>query len=125
MKVTLLPVILSGGAGSRLGPVSREFLPKPFIQLADGETLLTKTCRRGHALPDADSFLTVTNREYYFLTRDDYEASGQGGGDTPICWNLAAVTPPRPSPQQRSWLPNVMVRTQNSWSSPPTTSSRT
>ena len=34
-----VPVILSGGAGSRLWPVSREALPKPFIKLADGQSL--------------------------------------------------------------------------------------
>lgn len=78
----ILPVILSGGAGSRLWPISRAALPKPFIQLADGETLLTKTCSRARALPDVDDFLTVTNREYYFLTRDEYEASGQGDRHT-------------------------------------------
>jgi mannose-1-phosphate guanylyltransferase len=32
----LIPVILSGGAGTRLWPVSRELHPKPFIRLADG-----------------------------------------------------------------------------------------
>ncbi len=71
----LLPVILSGGAGSRLWPVSRESLPKPFIALPDGETLLQKTLNRALSLPDVDNILTVTNREYYFLTRDEYGAS--------------------------------------------------
>ena len=35
----LIPVILSGGAGTRLWPVSREGHPKPFMMLPDGETL--------------------------------------------------------------------------------------
>ena len=39
----LIPVVLSGGAGSRLWPVSREGRPKPFMQLADGQSLLLKT----------------------------------------------------------------------------------
>ena len=71
----LLPVILSGGAGSRLWPVSREALPKPFIELPDGETLLQKTLQRATALPGVERVMTVTNRDYYFLTRDEYEAA--------------------------------------------------
>ena len=70
----LLPIILSGGAGSRLWPVSREALPKPFIALPDGETLLQKTLKRALALPGVEHVLTVTNRDYYFLTRDEYES---------------------------------------------------
>ncbi|MNR77894.1 Alginate biosynthesis protein AlgA [compost metagenome] len=70
----LLPIILSGGAGSRLWPVSREALPKPFIALPDGETLLQKTLQRATGLPGVERVLTVTNRDYYFLTRDEYEA---------------------------------------------------
>src|ERR1700693_1994182 len=71
----LLPIILSGGAGSRLWPVSREALPKPFIKLPDGETLLQKTLKRAAALPGVENVLTVTNRDYYFLTRDEYESN--------------------------------------------------
>jgi mannose-1-phosphate guanylyltransferase/mannose-6-phosphate isomerase len=41
-----IPVILSGGGGTRLWPVSREALPKPFIKLPDGESLLVKTLLR-------------------------------------------------------------------------------
>lgn len=71
-----LPVIMSGGAGSRLWPVSRETLPKPFIKLPDGATLLRKTLQRAAGLKDVQRILTVTNKEYYFLTRDEYEAAG-------------------------------------------------
>ncbi len=42
----LIPVVLSGGAGTRLWPVSREGQPKPFMRLPDGQTLLGKTYRR-------------------------------------------------------------------------------
>jgi len=73
----LLPVILSGGAGARLWPVSREALPKPFIKLPDGETLLVKTMRRALGLADGNGILVVTNREYYFLTRGEYEPLGK------------------------------------------------
>ena len=68
-----IPVILSGGAGTRLWPVSREALPKPFIKLPDGESLLVKTLLRAAALPDVTAVLTVTNRDHYFLTRDEFD----------------------------------------------------
>jgi len=72
MSVTLLPMILSGGAGTRLWPLSREAAPKPFMPLPDGETLLGKTAGRALALPNVDTLLTVTNRDYYFHTKDTY-----------------------------------------------------
>ncbi|MBE0621137.1 MAG: mannose-1-phosphate guanylyltransferase/mannose-6-phosphate isomerase [Burkholderiales bacterium] len=67
----LIPVILSGGAGTRLWPVSREAHPKPFIVLPDGQSLMQKTLLRAAALKP-DSILTITNRDYFFITRDAY-----------------------------------------------------
>lgn len=68
----LIPVILSGGAGTRLWPVSREAHPKPFIRLSDGQSLLQKTFLRAANLPGVDEILTVTNRDHYFKTKDEY-----------------------------------------------------
>ena len=68
----LVPVILCGGAGSRLWPVSREHHPKPFIRLADGQSLLQKAFLRGAQLPGVDEVLTVTNRELFFKTEDEF-----------------------------------------------------
>jgi len=68
----LIPCIIAGGAGTRLWPVSREAVPKPFMRLPDGESLLQKTFMRAVGLPDVQRLLTVTNREVYFRTVDDY-----------------------------------------------------
>jgi mannose-1-phosphate guanylyltransferase/mannose-6-phosphate isomerase len=70
--MSLIPTILCGGAGSRLWPVSRERHPKPFIRLADGQSLLQKAFLRGAALADVQEVLTVTNRELYFKTEDEF-----------------------------------------------------
>jgi mannose-1-phosphate guanylyltransferase/mannose-6-phosphate isomerase len=70
--MSLIPTILCGGAGSRLWPVSRERHPKPFIRLADGQSLLQKAFLRGAALADVQEILTVTNRELYFKTEDEF-----------------------------------------------------
>ena len=86
----LIPVILSGGAGTRLWPLSRQSHPKPFLQLPDGETLLQKTVQRALALPEVTRFLTVTNREYYFQTRDVY-AQVVGPGEREAFYLLEPV----------------------------------
>ncbi len=72
MNPKLVPVLLSGGAGTRLWPVSREAHPKPFMTLADGQSLLQKTFLRAAHLDGVDTVMTITNREYFFKTRDDY-----------------------------------------------------
>ena len=72
----LIPVILSGGAGTRLWPVSRELHPKPFIRLADGQSLLQKSFLRAKGLPGAVEVLTVTNRDLFFKTADEYRETG-------------------------------------------------
>ena len=71
-----VPVILSGGAGTRLWPLSREAAPKPFVVLPDGGTLLGKTAARARRLRGAGPLVTVTNRDYYFATRDVYATAG-------------------------------------------------
>ncbi len=77
----LIPVILSGGSGTRLWPVSRSAYPKPFMRMADGESLLYKTLDRALRLADGGRVLTVTGRDYYFLTRDAYAAHPQANLD--------------------------------------------
>lgn len=73
----LIPCIVAGGAGTRLWPVSREAMPKPFMRLAGGRSLLQKTFERVAGLDDVAQLLTVINRELLFRTLDDYRALNQ------------------------------------------------
>lgn len=75
----LIPCIVSGGSGTRLWPVSRESMPKPFMRLADDQSLLQKTFLRIAGLPDVARLLTVTNRDLLFRTLDDYRAVNRSG----------------------------------------------
>jgi mannose-1-phosphate guanylyltransferase len=77
--MVLIPTILCGGAGSRLWPVSRELHPKPFIRLADGQSLLHKAFLRGATLPGAAEVLTITNRELFFKTEDEFREVNRAG----------------------------------------------
>ncbi len=72
----LVPIILCGGAGTRLWPLSRESTPKPFLPLPDGETLLARTARRATAIPGATALVTITHRDYFFASRDIYASLG-------------------------------------------------
>jgi mannose-1-phosphate guanylyltransferase / mannose-6-phosphate isomerase len=77
-KSMLIPVILSGGAGTRLWPVSRKAHPKPFMRLASGQTLAESTVDRALKVAGSPVTLTVTGRDYYFLTRDLVSAGRPG-----------------------------------------------
>jgi mannose-1-phosphate guanylyltransferase len=63
----LIPVVRSGGAGTRLWPVSREGHPKPFMRLPEVESLLDKNYAPAVACEQVSEVLTVTNREEELL----------------------------------------------------------
>lgn len=76
----IIPVIISGGSGTRLWPVSREGHPKPFMIMPDGESLLSKTYARAASISEGIAeIVTVTNREHYFESRDHFNAAGLHG----------------------------------------------
>jgi mannose-1-phosphate guanylyltransferase/mannose-6-phosphate isomerase len=63
----LVSVVLSGGAGTRLWPASRQAYPKPFMKLG-GSTLLAQAICRGQAC-GTDDLLVITNQDHLFLTK--------------------------------------------------------
>ena len=67
----LIPIILSGGAGTRLWPVSRQSHPKPFMCVGGSKSLLMQTHERALRVSGQTSGLVVTNRDYYFLSHDE------------------------------------------------------
>lgn len=72
----IIPVLLAGGVGSRLWPVSRESYPKQFCKLFDELSLLQKTAERAKYVSRASDLIVVTNENYYFLCKDQLEAMG-------------------------------------------------
>jgi mannose-1-phosphate guanylyltransferase/mannose-6-phosphate isomerase len=71
------PVILTGGAGSRLWPVSREFYPKPLLPLFGEKTLLQDTSARLDALSGIRAPLFVCNEEHRFLVAEQVRRLGK------------------------------------------------
>lgn len=58
-------IILAGGSGNRLWPLSRENYPKQFINIKSNHSLLQETIVRN--MPFCDEFLIVTNKKYNFI----------------------------------------------------------
>lgn len=67
----MVGVILCGGVGSRLWPVSRDLYPKPFLKLSDGQSFIQKTFLRCAALPEMERILTVTGIDIVFKVDDE------------------------------------------------------
>ncbi|TDV39117.1 mannose-1-phosphate guanylyltransferase/mannose-6-phosphate isomerase [Paraburkholderia caballeronis] len=75
------PVVLAGGAGSRLWPLSREQYPKQMINLVGEQSLLANTAGRLDALADrvplSDQLMIVCNEEHRFTTAEQVRAAGK------------------------------------------------
>lgn len=67
------PVILAGGTGSRLWPLSRELYPKQLLQLTDNVSLLQTTLVRIAGLGNVLPPLVVVGEEHRFITRSQIE----------------------------------------------------
>ena len=72
----IIPVILSGGSGSRLWPLSRETYPKQFLPLVDQHTLLQSTALRIAGLAGVTAPLVVCNEEHRFMVAEQLRAVG-------------------------------------------------
>src|ERR1700722_13525090 len=71
----IVPVILSGGSGTRLWPVSRESFPKQLWPLLSDKTLMQETALRA-AGPEFAPPIVVCNQEHRFLIAEQLRAAG-------------------------------------------------
>jgi mannose-1-phosphate guanylyltransferase/mannose-6-phosphate isomerase len=76
MPRTMVPVILCGGAGSRLWPLSRQLLPKQFLPLVTGRTLLQDTALRAQQASEGGRPLVICNEAHRFLVQDQLAEAG-------------------------------------------------
>lgn len=66
----IIPVILSGGTGSRLWPLSRELYPKQFLPLLNDQTLFQNTVTRVQTMADATAPMIICNEEHRFMVAE-------------------------------------------------------
>lgn len=74
MNHPVFPVILSGGAGTRLWPLSREHHPKQFLALLDEFTLLQATARRLSCIDGVKSPIVLCNERHRFMVAEQLRA---------------------------------------------------
>lgn len=75
----LIPLILSGGSGTRLWPVSRRNLPKQFLALSGDGTLFQQTVQRAEQLPDVAPPIVVASEDHRFLVAEQLQSAGVTG----------------------------------------------
>lgn len=74
--MVIQPVILAGGTGTRLWPLSRELYPKQLINLIGSRSLLQTTLERVNELPDTLPPIVVVGEEHRFLTKTQIDDLG-------------------------------------------------
>ena len=72
----IIPVILSGGSGTRLWPMSRETYPKQFLPLVDQNTMLQNTALRVAGLNGMAAPRVVCNEDHRFMVAEQLRAVG-------------------------------------------------
>ena len=79
----IIPVLLAGGAGSRLWPLSRKSYPKQFSKIVGTSTLFQQSALRltSSDLLAFDKHITLTNADFRFIVRDLLQQSGIEPGD--------------------------------------------
>src|SRR5580658_5610621 len=76
MEMTLIPVILSGGAGTRLWPLSRELYPKQLLALTGPQTMLQETAARLAGIEGARAPIVVCNEAHRFTVAEQLRTTG-------------------------------------------------
>jgi len=88
----LIPLILSGGSGTRLWPVSRKNLPKQFLSLAGRETLFQQTVSRTRSIPGVHDPIVIAADDHRFLVAEqlsELDIAGAGILLEPVARNTA------------------------------------
>lgn len=88
----LHPVVLSGGSGSRLWPLSRQNQPKQFLTLIGDHSLYQETVLRASKLPDAQAPVTVCSEDHRFMVGEQLAEVGIPNGGIllePVARNTA------------------------------------
>ncbi|MES2932311.1 MAG: mannose-1-phosphate guanylyltransferase/mannose-6-phosphate isomerase [Pseudomonadota bacterium] len=75
-QLPLIPVVLCGGSGTRLWPLSREYYPKQFLRLNGESSLLQKTMLRLHGIDDLRPAMLICNESSRFVAAEQLHEIG-------------------------------------------------
>ena len=79
MPAALLPVLMAGGSGTRLWPLSREMYPKQLLKLTNDRSLLQNTALRAKKIPDSLPPVVICGEQHRFLVAEQLREIGLGG----------------------------------------------
>jgi mannose-1-phosphate guanylyltransferase len=101
-KISILPVIMAGGSGTRLWPLSRKNYPKQFLSLNGEHTMLQQTISRLEGLNNRPCML-ICNEEHRFIAAEQMrQLNVEHGGvflepigrNTARCYSVSRITCP-------------------------------
>jgi mannose-1-phosphate guanylyltransferase/mannose-1-phosphate guanylyltransferase/mannose-6-phosphate isomerase len=108
----IIPVILSGGSGTRLWPISRKSFPKQFWPLISDQSLLVETAKRATG-PEFGAPIIVTNQEHRFIVAEQLREAGiktpqillePAGRNSAPAIAAAAILAAEANPQAILWI---------------------
>lgn len=88
----IVPVILSGGSGTRLWPLSRQNYPKQFLKITGTHSLLQQTLLRVRDIPHTSRAIIVCNEAHYFISQEQAQEIACSANDfilEPVARNTA------------------------------------
>ena len=75
----IVPVLLAGGSGTRLWPLSRKLFPKQFLKLVSEHTMLQDTALRARKIPGVAAPLVICGEPHRFIVAEQLRAAGIEG----------------------------------------------
>src|SRR5258708_33846269 len=79
MTAAIQPIVLAGGSGTRLWPVSRKLMPKQFLRLVSDRSMLVETIARASAHPAALHPIVLCSDDHRFLVAEPLRQAGVSG----------------------------------------------
>jgi mannose-1-phosphate guanylyltransferase len=112
-KNKIIPIILSGGSGKRLWPISSDSLPKQYISLIEEKTMLQITIERLAGIENISTPIIICNKEHKSLVNNQLKEIGENNAEIllePIGRNTApAITAAASYINNKKNDPNIIL----------------
>src|SRR4030065_1385592 len=95
-------IILAGGAGTRLWPLSRKNYPKQFLKRSGDKSLLQQTVERLLGAISSDNIIVITNNDYKFHVKSELDSLFEVSSTSPITYMVL-------EPESRNTAPAIAL----------------